>query len=145
MRLQVLETQNIAPITFPSPNDPWPSNEPPPVPYQSNIYAEEREGFALPSSEMPTSTTMESPQQHLQDFITLPPEALLENSENDLVKMVFFSYEGLQDLLQPEKRFTFIDGSYKVSFYSFFRHNRIIIRLFLSEANFLKSKLSSSS
>ena len=35
--------------------------------------------------------------------IELPPEALLDNSENGLVRMVFFTYNNLEELLQSDR------------------------------------------
>ena len=56
------------------------------------------------------------PQLLTYDSITLPPEALLENSENGLIKMVFFSYQGLEKLLQPSDAVYVTDDlSYKVT------------------------------
>ncbi|KAB7506979.1 Adhesion G protein-coupled receptor L3, partial [Armadillidium nasatum] len=105
--IYVLETRNVGRVTFPTQEDPWPSQESPSPFYQSSLYSEDGDGFTLSSSEVPSPT---SDTQTHQDFITLPPEALLENSENGLVKMVFFSYKGLENLLQPQKNYRYIEG-----------------------------------
>lgn len=36
-----------------------------------------------------------------EDWITLPAEALLENSDNGLVRVVLFAYEHMEDILSP--------------------------------------------
>ncbi|XP_076048688.1 latrophilin Cirl-like isoform X6 [Oratosquilla oratoria] len=86
MRLQVIENRNAAAVTFPSPGETW--------------SLEQSQSLPSPSNEPPSSpeTLPEPP----EDTITLPPEALLENSENGLVKMVFFSYSGLHHVLYPD-------------------------------------------
>ena len=135
MRLQVLETRNIAPITFPSPSEVWqmPSlpqqsggrhgpSKSPLEPAASSIILNPSSSssphyLATPTSPSITSSSTLSPANGLPyDSITLPPEALLENSENGLVKMVFFSYRGLEKLLQPTSTlYTVDDPNYKVS------------------------------
>uniref|UniRef100_A0A6A7FTK4 Latrophilin Cirl-like isoform X6 n=1 Tax=Hirondellea gigas TaxID=1518452 RepID=A0A6A7FTK4_9CRUS len=117
MRLQVLETRNIAPITFPSADEVWQTPSPlHPTPtsecFPSSSSLEPAASSIIlhpsptsPHHQMSTipssssSPAVSSPRYY--DSITLPPEALVENSESGWVRMVFFSYQGLEKLLQP--------------------------------------------
>jgi hypothetical protein len=36
-----------------------------------------------------------------EDWITLPAEAVLQNSDNGLVRVVLFAYEHMEDILSP--------------------------------------------
>ncbi|XP_069974868.1 latrophilin Cirl isoform X6 [Penaeus vannamei] len=126
LRLQVVETRNVAAVTFPSPGETW--LQPPPTrpsdlsdaptghpsttsgeldaPAVATSSSSASSASSSSSSFDPTNSLQdpETPPPAPQDTITLPPEALLENSENGLVKMVFFSYDGLHHLLQPDGR-----------------------------------------
>ncbi|ROT76135.1 putative latrophilin Cirl-like isoform X4, partial [Penaeus vannamei] len=126
LRLQVVETRNVAAVTFPSPGETW--LQPPPTrpsdlsdaptghpsttsgeldaPAVATSLLGGSSSSSSSSSFDPTNSLQdpETPPPAPQDTITLPPEALLENSENGLVKMVFFSYDGLHHLLQPDGR-----------------------------------------
>ena len=86
MRLQIVESRSIQPISFPSPEDVVSESS-------KNSYSGDSTRFWLDTQD---------------DKISLPPEALLENSENGYVKVVFFSYTNLHDLIrssssQPHK------------------------------------------
>lgn len=102
MRLQVLETRNLAAITFPSPDEAWQNPTPMPVPPSPSPLEPAASSIMLHQTSSSPYLTTPSPAQPSYDSITLPPEALLENSENGLVMMVFFSYRGLEKLLQPD-------------------------------------------
>ncbi|XP_063600799.1 latrophilin Cirl-like isoform X5 [Penaeus indicus] len=123
LRLQVVETRNVAAVTFPSPGETWlqppptrpsdPSDAPTGHPSTTlgdldapAVATSSSSASSSSSSFDPTNSLQdpETPPPAPQDTITLPPEALLENSENGLVKMVFFSYDGLHHLLQPDGR-----------------------------------------
>ncbi|XP_037803280.1 latrophilin Cirl-like isoform X3 [Penaeus monodon] len=125
LRLQVVETRNVAAVTFPSPGETWlqppptrpsdPSDAPTGHPSTTSgdldapavaTSSSSASSSSSSSSFDPTNSLqdLETPPAAPQDTITLPPEALLENSENGLVKMVFFSYDGLHHLLQPDGR-----------------------------------------
>ncbi|KAA0186104.1 hypothetical protein HAZT_HAZT010407 [Hyalella azteca] len=102
MRLQVLETRNVAyPVTFPSMDEVWqvPTPQPgPPSPSNPSIppLGEPAVSSVIlnPSSSAPYEGSSSpnlgdraiGPPSY--DSITLPPEALLENSENRLIKML---------------------------------------------------------
>ncbi|XP_071523911.1 latrophilin Cirl-like isoform X2 [Panulirus ornatus] len=117
LRLQVVETRNVASVSFPSPGETWlttpptrptnPASTPTGHPSSSSSSSSISGGFdATPpfaSRDVPQDLEAETSKVP-QDTIRLPPEALLENSENGLVKMVFFSYDGLHHLLQPDTR-----------------------------------------
>ena len=126
MRLQVLETRNVAPVTFPSSDEVWLTSTPQPrsgghPPSISSMEPAASSIIFHPSSPSPHQVFPTSSSAHITsplafDSITLPPEALLENSENGLVKMVFFSYRGLEKLLQPSDAIYVTDEqSYKVT------------------------------
>ncbi|KAK7023661.1 hypothetical protein SK128_023384 [Halocaridina rubra] len=110
LRLQVLETRNVAAVSFPSPGETWlvstpsspsdPSSAPTSPLATTSSYLDTVP--SAPISDFPHDITAYS--KAPLDTITLPPEALLENSENGLVKIVFFSYDGLHHLLQPDGR-----------------------------------------
>ncbi|XP_042859853.1 adhesion G protein-coupled receptor L1-like isoform X8 [Penaeus japonicus] len=128
LRLQVVETRNVAAVTFPSPGETWlqppptrpsdpsdaPSGHPSTTSGDLDVDAVATSSSSAASSSSSSSSASFGPTNSLQDpeapppapqdTITLPPEALLENSENGLVKMVFFSYDGLHHLLQPDGR-----------------------------------------
>lgn len=118
-----METRNVEAVTFPSPGETWLTDKPTPA----------SDPDSTPSGYGPLTTTGEQdasqpyPSEDIlqdldgetykvpQDTITLPPEALLENSENGLVKMVFFCYDGLHHLLQPDRRsYTPSEANFKV-------------------------------
>ncbi|XP_050720067.1 adhesion G protein-coupled receptor L1-like isoform X2 [Eriocheir sinensis] len=112
LRLQVMETRNVESVTFPSAGEMWltdkptPSSDPASTPTGYGPFTTTGEQDAsqpYPSEDILQDLDGET-YKIPQDTITLPPEALLENSENGLVKMVFFSYDGLHHLLQPARR-----------------------------------------
>ncbi|KAF2354530.1 GAIN domain N-terminal [Trinorchestia longiramus] len=125
MRLQVLETRNVAnPVTFPSLDEVWQVPTPQPGPPSSSSFS------AIPLEPAASSIILNRSSSSLRDgsppivgnrargipaydSITLPPEALLENSENRLIKMVFFSYQGLEKLLQPTFSYS-LDPAFKM-------------------------------
>jgi len=123
-----METRNVAPVSFPSPGETWLSSRPtiasdsPSTPTGHTIPSSSTLGALDATSSFPNENGLRDTGIHggkiPQDVITLPPEALLENSENGLVKMVFFSYDGLHHLLQPDTRtYTVNEANFKVRVY----------------------------
>ena len=118
-----METRNVESVTFPSPGETWltnkptPSSDPTSTPsehYPITTTGEQDASQSYPSEDILQDLTGDASKVP-QDTITLPPEALLENSENGLVKMVFFSYDGLHYLLQPDDRtYTTSEANFKV-------------------------------
>lgn len=111
LRLQVVEVRNVAAVSFPSPGERWLTAAPThasdpastPTGNPSSSTAGDMEATSFANMDGLQDIGGEASKVPL-DTITLPPEALLENSENGLVKMVFFSYDGLHHLLQPDGR-----------------------------------------
>ncbi|XP_063843506.1 adhesion G protein-coupled receptor L2-like isoform X7 [Scylla paramamosain] len=122
LRLQVMETRNVEAVTFPSPGETWltdkptPSSDPASTPSEHDpltTTGEQDASQSYPSEDILQDLSGDASKVP-QDTITLPPEALLENSENGLVKMVFFSYDGLHYLLQPDDRaYTTSEANFK--------------------------------
>ncbi|XP_042221220.1 adhesion G protein-coupled receptor L3-like isoform X4 [Homarus americanus] len=115
LRLQVVETRNVAAVSFPSSGETWLTttptrpSDPASTPTGNPSYSSSSSSGDLDATpsfiggDVSQDLGAESSKVPL-DTIILPPEALLENSENGLVKMVFFSYDGLHHLLQPDGR-----------------------------------------
>ncbi|XP_064087853.1 latrophilin Cirl-like isoform X4 [Macrobrachium nipponense] len=111
LRLQVLETRNVVAVSFPSPGEAWlpsaptrpsdPSSSPTAPLATTSSYLDTVP--SAPMSDFPQDVVGgggATPKVPL-DTITLPPEAMLENADNGLVKIVFFSFDGLHHMLQP--------------------------------------------
>ena len=117
MRLQVMDTRNVASVTFPSHGETWLAPSSPSGPSENfpSTSTSTSSASSMASTVISPTWLVEGQSSHPQDTITLPPEALLENAgENNLVKMVFFSYEGLQRLLQPNRGYTDPRTAFKV-------------------------------
>ena len=120
-----METRNVESVTFPSAGETWltdkptPSSDPASTPSEHDPFTTTGDQDAFqpyPSQDILQDLDGDSSKVP-QDTITLPPEALLENSENGLVKMVFFSYDGLHHLLQPDGRsYSTSEANFKVGF-----------------------------
>ncbi|XP_068218278.1 latrophilin Cirl-like isoform X6 [Palaemon carinicauda] len=108
LRLQVLETRNVVTVTFPSPGEAWlpstltrpsdPSSSPTAPLATTSSYLDTVP--SAPMADFPQDVGSATPKVPL-DSIRLPPEAMLENADNGLVKIVFFSFDGLHHMLQP--------------------------------------------